>query len=478
MQDKNSFSIEEEFSGACFGDKRLEKRLRILAKSLSAQPGESFPEAVGSISALEAAYRFLGNSSVTPEDILSPHIESTIHRASTCSRVVIPHDTSTFTFRGDSEREGLGWLTSDSRRHRGRQGFLAHFALAVSRSNSVEPLGVLGFQSFVRTGKPKGKTTLRNSKQIVNELNRWGESVERVENLFPSNIRPIHVMDREADDYQLLSDLCQSKARFVIRIRQNRRNCQLLKNSGPSKLFELLEAAQVRCERTVFLSKRGVKEGFPNIRKTNTPRNSRIAQLEISATSLTLPRTGFAPKYLPERIAVNCVHVREVNAPPETEPVDWKLLTQEPTSTIEDILNIIDDYRARWIIEEFFMALKTGCAFEKRQLESRSSLLNALAVFSPIAWQLLRLRILDRSESELPAKSVLTKAQISVLCAISKRELDESHLSVHQAFTAIADLGGHIPNNGKPGWRVLARGFEKLLAMEIAWLAAKRCDQS
>jgi hypothetical protein len=478
MQDQRTFSVDEEFSEVHFGDKRLATRLKKLAKSLSARPGESFPEAVGSISALEATYRFLGNPKVTPEDILSPHIEATIRRICSSERVVIAHDTTTFTFRGDSMRAGLGWLTSDSRKHRGRQGFLAHFSLAVSRSSSVNPLGVLGFHSFVRTGKAKGKTVLRNSKQIVNESDRWGESVERVENLFPSDIHPIHVMDREADDYQLFSELSQSKRRFVIRIRQNRMNCQLPVSFEQSKLFELLGTALIRCERTVFLSKRGIKECFPNNRKTNTPRNSRIAQLEISATSLTLPRTGFAPKYLPEKITVNCVHVREINAPPNAEPVDWKLLSQEPIETTEDILNIVDDYRARWIIEEYFMALKTGCAFEKRQLESRFSLLNALAVFSPIAWQLLRLRVFDRSEPNLPAKSVLTKAQIGVLCAISKSQLDEPHLSVGKAFAAIAELGGHIPNNGKPGWRVLARGLEKLLTMEIAWIAAKRCDQS
>lgn len=478
MQNEGTWPIEEEFSGVCFGDRRLERRLKKVVRSLSTRPGDSFPESAGDISALEATYRFLGNPSVTPQDILSPHIQATVTRACGCDRVVVAHDTTTFTFRGDSKREGLGWLTSDSAKHRSRQGFLAHFALAVSRASQINPLGVLGFHSFVRSGKAKGKTVLRNSKQLVNESNRWGESVERVENFFPSDVCPIHVMDREADDYQLFSELSQGKRRFVIRIRQNRMDCQSSWSSEQSKLFELLEMAPTKCERTVFLSKRGIKESFPNNRKTNTPRNSRIAQLEVSATTVTLPRTNFAPKHLPETLTVNCIHVREVNAPPGTEPVDWKLLTQEPIETSEDILNVVDDYRARWVIEEFFMALKTGCAFEKRQLESCFSLLNALAIFSPIAWQLLRLRTFDRSEPHLPANSVLTKSQISVLCAISKSQLDESDLSVGKAFCAIAELGGHIPNNGKPGWRVLARGLEKLLTMEIAWLAAKRCDQS
>lgn len=43
----------------------------------------------------------------------------------------------------------------------------------------------------------------------------------------------------------------------------------------------------------------------------------------------------------------------------------------------------MDAYRARWVIEEFFKALKTGCNFERRQLESFQSLRIALAIFLP-----------------------------------------------------------------------------------------------
>ena len=41
------------------------------------------------------------------------------------------------------------------------------------------------------------------------------------------------------------------------------------------------------------------------------------------------------------------------------EPVDWLLLTSEPIDTDEQILEVVDIYRARWLIEEYFSALKT-----------------------------------------------------------------------------------------------------------------------
>jgi hypothetical protein len=51
-------------------------------------------------------------------------------------------------------------------------------------------------------------------------------------------------------------------------------------------------------------------------------------------------------------------------------------------------------------------ALKTGCAFEKRQLESLPVLLNALAVFIPIAFDLLALRSAARTQPDRSASTL------------------------------------------------------------------------
>lgn len=466
------FSISKELSQADFGDKRLSSRLERLADSVSARPDESLPEATGSVAALEATYRFLGNPKITPDKILSPHIDATIERSCRSKgRVLVAHDTTTFTFSGES-RAHLGWITS------GGRGFLAHFSLAISRSQVVQPLGVLGIAPFFRSGKPRGRDPERGKKSYRDfESRRWWKSVEATEMLFPSDLHPIHVMDREADDYALFSELRTNNVRFVIRIRHNRANCQIAGESEGRSLFEFLEDQKVVCEREVGISKRNEPEIYTG-KKGYHPRGARIAKLHITATKVELGRTCYQRSDLPASLMVNCVHVYEVDAPQNTEPVDWKLFTSEPINSAQDVLNIVDDYRARWMIEEYFKALKTGCAYEKRQLENKTSLLNALAVFAPIAWQLLLLRAWNRQNPQLPATHALTKTQIEVLKATSKKPLPDE-LDIHQAVLAVAALGGHIPNNGQPGWQVLARGMEKLLTMEIAWIAAKgRCDQS
>lgn len=58
----------------------------------------------------------------------------------------------------------------------------------------------------------------------------------------------------------------------------------------------------------------------------------------------------------------------------------------------------------------------------------------------------------------------------------TKRPL-EPHATAKQALLAIAALGGHIKNNGPPGWQVLARGYHHLLLLEIGWIAREKCDR-
>ena len=471
MQDEKGFSVTHELAKAEFGDVRLSRRLEILSNILSSRPSDSFPDAAGSVAALEATYRFLGNSKVTPERILAPHVEATIVRALSSDRVLVIHDTSELLFGGKSRREELGWTK------KGNQGFLAHFSLALSREHIVRPLGVLNVEPFFRRGKPIGIDPRRAKKSFRNrESQRWWNCAHSTNCLFPLGQNPIHVMDREADDYELFSDLCDQSFRFVIRVRQNRADCAIFGTGKKGKLFELLSTLDAVCEREVPISKKKGDTWQPK-RRGHQPRGARIAKLRISAGTIQLPRPYYAFGHLPPSLTLNFVHIVEIEVPPGEEAVEWHLVTNESIKTLEDVLNIVDDYRARWTIEEFFKALKTGCAYEKRQLENKQSLLNALAVFTPIAWQLLSMRTLSRTQKESPATLALTKTQIDVLKAVSKKSISDCP-TIEEALTGVAALGGHIPNNGPPGWQIIARGMERLVTMEIAWLAKEGCDQS
>jgi len=169
-------------------------------------------------------------------------------------------------------------------------------------------------------------------------------------------------------------------------------------------------------------------------------------------------------------VKVNVVRVHEIDVPEGEEPIEWLLATTESIATREDVVAIVNHYRARWIIEEFFKALKTGCALETRQFETRHALLNVLALSLVIAWQLLLLRHISRATPDAPATEALTPTQLNVLRACGSIVLGPKP-TVCEALYAVARMGGHVRTNGAPGWLILARGMAKLRALSIGWAA-------
>jgi hypothetical protein len=451
--------VLSEFDGANFGDSRLTKRLLKIVERLVVKPSASFPEAAGSDAALEATYRFLRNTSVTPARIMTPHVAATLGRIGPEGIVVVAHDTTEFSF--SSPREGLGRINDSG------QGFFAHVALAVSADGMRRPLGVVGLHTFTRQEPPKREKHTEKFAEEERESFRWKALATEVGDLLQGSAAPIHVMDSEADAYELLAGLIDNEQRFVIRLKHDRK---IRDDSDEQiRLSEKLIQLEGRFVREVQLSARSAPHHEKRGRKRNASRTSRLATLEFSATA-----TAFiAPKSVgPHRpdLMVNVVRVNEIDAPPGAESVSWILVTTEPITSNKQIEQIVDAYRARWPVEELFKALKTGCAFEKRQLESLPVLLNALAVFIPIAFDLLALRSAARTEPERPASTLLRPTQLLVLERHKQIRLP-ARASARAALLAIAQLGGHIKNNGEPGWIVLGRGYQKLLDLEEGALA-------
>lgn len=464
-------SVASEFRTVRLPDRRLDRRLKLVADWLSAAPEKGFPRMAESDGALEALYRFFNNARVSPRAVMEGHFEQTGERARATGTVVVAHDTTEMQFSGESPREGLGVLRPKAK------GFLLHLALCIAADGGRRPLGVLGAKPFVRTAvRPKRRGRRLSGPEYAQvrdkESQRWAELVQQCERRIGEEVSMIHVMDREADAFPLLSMLVEQQSRFVVRLARDRTLCG--QDEEPHRLAEALAAAEDLFELDVPLSRRRAAAA-PRTRRTFVPRLSRTARLRVRVAQVKLQR----PRYLheqPESLALSVVHVHEVDAPQGETPVSWVLATTEPTTTHAQTLKVLEHYRCRWQIEEYFKALKTGCAFESRQLESYDALLRALAVFLPIAWQLLLLRNLPRTNPEAPATAVLSPVQIEVLRACSSYKLP-AEPTVRDALFSVARLGGHIRNNGYPGWRVLGWGMEELLTLELGWTAALKAER-
>jgi transposase-like protein/DDE family transposase len=460
LDDEVIASLIADVRGAGFADYRLTDRLALMTSKLAANPALSFPKVFNSAE-LEGAYRFFGNAQVTPDLILSGHFDQTRNVAASLPTVLVVHDTSTFAFDPNGEREGLGRVRSTG------QAFFGHFSLVVADDGSRCPLGMAAMSTWVRDEKASNDETARWWSHVKLAAERLGD---------PCSL--VHVMDREADDYALLARLIEGGHRFIIRSFQDR----LLLETSSSDARKLAQAvAQVECtvEREAKLSRRIDKGRSPKQKKIHPARRQRTAKLAVGAMRITLKRPQPQPGALPSSLTLQVVRVWEPDPPAGEEPIQWLLYTTDPIDSADHLLRVVDRYRARWTVEEYFKALKTGCAFPDRQLGDYEGLVNALAVFVPIACRCLALRSTARRNPDAPALRLLEADELDVLRILGRRPL-QSDPTIRDVLLAVAALGGHIKWSGDPGWLTISRGFAELLTLTRGWRAAKlqqRCDQ-
>ena len=459
------FDVAAEYGGARLGDARLGRRLCAIGRALYDHPELSLPRAVQDRAQLSAVYRFLSHDEVTLARIVEPHVRQTVRRATAEGRVLVLHDTTELEFT--TMREGLGRLASDS-----RSGFFLHTALAVSADAGHRPLGVLDTYTWMRPPARRSRRSGRrlNGTELARlpdrESLRWKEGVERVEGRLDTHVRAIHVADREADSYALLAWLTDRNDGFVIRVSHDR----CLDNEDADRVSEACAVTPVLVEMEVPLSASAVRK-LPGSARQHAPREARKAQLSVSVRTVQLRR----PQHLhdlDDTVEVQLVHAHEDHPPEGAEPIHWILYTSEPVKTHVQALQVLEHYRARWLIEEFFKALKTGCTVEKLQLESYGALANALGVYIPIAYSMLALRSAARATPDAPASVILTSSQLHVLLLFNKVKLPKTP-TVAQAMIAVANLGGYRIHKIPPGWLTLARGMEELGLLERGYLAGK-----
>lgn len=445
-------SLSEEFD-CKLGDKRRLARLQTVVAALSQEPAKSFPSVSNSPAEQEALYRFLSNDAVTFEAIFSAHRSCAANRARQLGEVLVVHDTTAFMF---SRRDGHNrrWLEPSSR---GRQGYYGHFGIVVSSDGHRAPLGAVSFEGYVHDKLVDDETKRFWNERFPprqSEGERWLAGMEAAETAL-EGCRVIHVADREADRNDVLRWGAADPTRrgFVIRA------TRVARDATGTTVDDLLAESPFVATRTVMLNSRSL-QGTPSRSRTLPERPRRKATLSFRARAVQLKPKDQAP------IALHVVEAVEKTPPAGQEPVRWVLFTGEPIDSLQDILRVVDIYRSRWMIEEFFKAIKTGCDYSGRQLDSAKTLLVALALALPMAWQMLAVRHLSRRDVDVPARTILTPLQLQLLKLKFPKLKWSRQPTIAQAAKAIGHLGGHHRSKGPPGWQTLGRGFEDLLAME------------
>lgn len=445
---------EQEFGECDLGNLARSKRAKQIATDLVQQPTASLPKVCAG-SSVKRTYEFFSNEKVERAALLLGVVKQTLRRSAPESTLLLVQDTTSPCFGGRVRRNGLGSINDSDN----AQGMLVHSCLALAGDGRV--LGVLEQEVWARTGpKRSKKESARARKRRVRESERWGRVARTAhDRLVEAGVtgKRIHVGDRESDIFELFTELDAMGDSFVVRATYERRTTRDADDARTYSLSEA-EAAPVLAYKTVEVPARPTQ-------------SARTARLEIRAKRVEV----LPPKSVDRRgkpVWMNVVVVSEIDPPSAKQALRWNLLTREPIETADDVLKIAEIYARRWTIEDFHMGLKTGCALEKRQLESFDRLAKFLVFATAISARALRLRDAARATEPRPATDALSPIQLKLLRASTPRL--SSTCTAAQALRAVAALGGFYDTSKKaqPGWRTLFGGLQILLAREAGYLRA------
>jgi len=439
-----------EIGTAALGDPRRTRRLVTLLSDLAVRPGDGIPAACATPAATKAAYRFLSSPTIAPAAILATHIAATTERVRGEEVILALQDTTALDFSRHPALMGAGPLG-----HLAHTGLLVHSVLAAT-SDGV-PLGLLHQHIWTRDREIPGRRhTRRQRPTSEKESQRWLDAQGATQAVVPAGMRVVTVADREADIYDLFALPRPPHADLLIRATHNRRI-----GEDTRYLWEAVQAAPVGDVVPVAVGRRA-------------DRPPREALLTVRWTPVTLlpprhrlGRAGLSP------VPVMALLAEEPVPPIGEPPIRWLLLTTRPLPTGEAALETVRWYAARWLVERYHFALKSGCKVEELQLRAADRVERALALYAIVAWRLLWLTYLARAAPEVPCTVALTTDEWQALYAAihQTRSLPPRPPPLGQAVRWIARLGGFLgrAGDGEPGLKVLWRGLQRLEDLTLGW---------
>jgi hypothetical protein len=455
---------QSEFARAELGDRRRTQRLVKMAAALAHRPGGTLPQAFPEWKDLKAAYRFLSQPQARYERILTPHWERTRRACREPGEYLLIEDTTELDYTRHLATQDLGFIGDG----RGR-GLLLHSTLAVRvEAWTLEQrpegtiLGLLGQQCWTRQGSPgkKQRETWRQRVSRPRESQRWARVLEEVGGP-PVGCQWIFIADREADFYEPIERCQRHGLDFIIRGYRDRALVDQTEH-----LKAAVAQAPVRGRMTVAL-------------RARPGQAARTATVEV--------RTGTVRAQGPERrggalpqLTLHVVAVCEVAAPAGVEPLHWLLLTSLPCTRWAEVRRIVGRYAARWWVEEYHKALKTGAGVEASQLARAYRIESLVAVLAVVAVRLLNAKWLARARPDEPVDAaVFGPAALAILAVMfGVPPAGWTHRSV---LVAVARLGGFLArrHDGLPGWQTIWRGWQRLMWMcqgvETLQRKGKRC---
>jgi hypothetical protein len=445
----------QEMAGAALKDERRLKSLARICDGLAKHPDYSFSAACGP-AVRQAAHRIFEHPDTTVEKLLAGHFQQTAQRCGNYPLILAIQDTTAAAYNTHRETIGLGPITDQATGH----GLFAHSAYAVAPDGT--PLGLLHLRCWARDPAEYGKTRARRQKRPEEkESHKWRLGLEGVERALPADQAVLLVQDREADVFDFLAAPRRPNTHLLIRASQARAVVVPAEAENASAeprgtLFVLAASGPVVGMITVHL---GRKPG----------RTERDAVLVVRCADLWVqPPNRFGVPQVAQRLSV--ILATELEPPAGEAAIEWVLLATLPCADGAAACPLVHYYARRWTIERLHYTLKTGLGVERLQIDDAPSLMHALALHYVVAWRLMYLTHLARTDPERPAGELLTPDEQAVL----EKAIGKPLPTAREAVRAIAKLGGFeaYRNAPEPGVKVVWQGLRRLQAMAEGWRLA------
>lgn len=391
--------------------------------------------------------RFLRNDAVTVPEMAEYAAQRTAARAAGRD-VVVVQDTSELSLGGRRAKiNGYGPIGKGG----ALRGLLLHATLAVDADNG----GVLGLVDATAWNRTGGKVKHRRSRTIEQkESQRWINATRRAAEVLEGAASITGVSDRESDIYEHFA-LCSANMHLIVRACQDRR-------------IETDEEEQVEL---LFPHVDGLPEqGRFNADIPAAPgRKARTSELAVRFSQVVLRKPKYSAADLPETVTLTMVDVRETSTLPDGKPIHWRLLTTRSVTSLAEARRVVELYRMRWAIEEYFHTLKTGgFDVEAADISSPKVMIRfvaAIAVAAVTVMQLVKARDGTTGQSLLEAfepddQPVLEAISIKLEGKTARQKNPYPKGSLAFAAWVIARLGGWDGYYGKPGPKTMRLGLE------------------
>lgn len=444
------------------GDKRIEKSLYLLLNILIESRCAIINRACSCFNEIIRAYRVLNNDRYTWDSLipcLADYTAGAVEQKGT-GNVLLIQDTTEFNYQKHSGR-----LTpNDPDLGKGSTHFLmksvfCHPAIALD-ANDYSLLGVAALEVFNREESLKKPADRHKRALEEKEDYRWVETAIYAASVIHEAVVKTMVCDREGDAYEIMLGIIRAGCHFIIRQRSDR----VLQYHGGQKVTQLMNSLPVAGE---YLFKVG----------SSDKRSAHEARMELSFTKLRINPFGGDGE-----LGIWCVMAREHpdTVPYGEEPIVWRLYTTHPVEDAGQARQIVEWYRQRWVIEEFFRTLKSeGFRLESAQLERGKSLKKLIIICMQAAIIIMKLKhAFDNAVEDVPAEDLLSDRCVEELKRQDKAYESEPNRnkgntnpftkgSLAWAAWLIARLGGWkgYISQGPPGRITISRGYKRLLTM-------------